>query len=83
MKTEFLNVGDSIKTFEVKSIVDSFSFKRDSKGRKTKYETKFYLLLSSEGQERVLEVGKTNLNDCVKYMPTFSHNFKFISWNQI
>lgn len=82
MKTT-LKVGDKIKTFEVKSIVKGLGKTYDSKGRKTTYETEYMLLLSDNGQERVLEVGKKSLNDCVKYIPTFSHTSKFITWNQL
>ena len=82
MKTTF-KVGDKIKTFEVKSIVKGLGKTYDSKGRKTTYETEYMFLLSDNGQERVLEVGKKSLNDCVKYTPTFSHTSKFISWNQL
>ena len=82
MKTT-LKVGDKIKSFEVKSIVKGLGKTYDSKGRKTTYETEFMLLLSDNGQERVLQVGKTNLNDCVIWKPTFSSSFKFITWNQL
>ena len=82
MKTT-LNIGDKIKTFEVKQIVKGLGKCYDAKGRKTTYETEYMLLLSENGQERVLEVGKKSLNDCLKYIPTFSHSPKYISWNQL
>ena len=41
------------------------------------------LLLSDKGQERVLEVGKTNLNDCLTWTTTFGSKHKFIIWNQL
>lgn len=77
-----LTIGSKIKTFQVMNIVDGFSFNYDDKGNKTKYATKYMFLLSDCGQQRVLEVGKTNLNDCVRYMPTFGKKMKFIDWSQ-
>ena len=77
-----MKVGDKIKSFEIKKIVDSISYNYDDKGRKTKYNTKFMFLLSDKGQERILEYGKTNLNECEVYFPTFSDVSKFKTWNQ-
>lgn len=82
MKTTF-KVGDKIKTFEVKSIVKGLGKTYDDKGNKTIYETEYMLLLSDKGQERVLEVGKTNLNDCLTWTTTFGSKHKFIIWNQL
>jgi hypothetical protein len=82
MKATVLNIGDKIKSFEVVNIVDDFNFTYDDKGNKTKYNTKYYFLLSDNGQERVLEVGRKSLNDSLVYAPTFGKSFKFISWNQ-
>lgn len=82
MKTIF-KVGDKIKTFEVKSIVKGLGKTYDDKGNKTIYETEYMLLLSDKGQERVLEVGKTNLNDCLTWTTTFGSKHKFIIWNQL
>jgi hypothetical protein len=82
MKTTF-KVGDKIKTFEVKSIVKGLGKTYDEKGNKTIYETEYMLLLSDKGQERVLEVGKTSLNDCLTWTTTFGSKHKFIIWNQL
>jgi hypothetical protein len=82
MKTT-LKVGDKIKTFEVKSIVKGLGKTYDDKGNKTTYETEYMLLLSDKGQERVLEVGKKNLNDCLTWTTTFGSKHKFIIWNQL
>ena len=78
-----LKVGDKIKTFEVKSIVKGFGKTYDDKGNKKTYETEYMLLLSDKGQERVLEVGKTNLNDCLTWTTTFGSKHKFLIWNQL
>ena len=83
MKTTTLKVGDKIKSFEVKSIVNGLGKRYTSNGKKIFYDTQYMLLLSDNGQERVLEIGKTSLNDCVKWQPTFSHSSKFITWNQL
>ena len=78
-----MKIGEFIKTFEIKNIIDSIGYNYTNSVRKIKYATKYMLLLSSRGEERVLEIGKTNLNDSERYMPTFGDNLKFISWNQI
>lgn len=78
-----MKIGDKIKSFQVKNIVDSFAYTYDSKGNKTKCSTQFMLLLSDNGQERVLEVGKTNLNDCKMLKTFFKSKSKFITWEQL
>ena len=77
-----MKVGDKIKTFEVKDIVNGIG-KDYSNGMPKKYKTKYMLLLSDKGQERILEVGKTNLNECETWFPTFGHSSKFKTWNMI
>jgi UV DNA damage repair endonuclease len=78
-----MKIGDKIKSFQVKNIVDSVAFTYDSKGNKTKYITQFMLLKSDNGQERVLEIGKTNLNDCKMLKTFFGSKSKFITWEQL
>jgi D-hexose-6-phosphate mutarotase len=78
-----MKVGNKIKSFTVMNIVEGIAFNYTDSGKKIKYNTQYMLLLSDNGQERVLEIGKTNLNDCVKWHPTFSDKSKFISWNQL
>jgi hypothetical protein len=80
MKT--MNVGDKIKSFEVKQIVDGFGYDYDNKGKKVKYATKYLFLLSDSGEERVLEMGKTSLRDCLQLILTFGSKHKYIKWNQ-
>jgi hypothetical protein len=77
-----MKLGDKIKTFEVKKIVKGYSISYDSKGVKTRTIIDFYLLLSDNGQERVLASNKKSLADCETYRPTFGHKSKFIKWNQ-
>ena len=76
-------VGDKIKSFEVKKIVDGYAVKYDSNGRKTPYVTSYLLLLSDDGQERILRADKKSLNDAEKYTPTFGHKSKFKTWNML
>jgi hypothetical protein len=76
-----MQVGNHIKSFTIQSIVDGFGYSYDDKGKKTKYATQFMLLLGINGQQRVLEVGKSNLNDCVKYYAW--SKFKFADWSMI
>jgi hypothetical protein len=80
MKT--MNVGDKIKSFEVKKIVEGFKNSYDSKGNKTKVKSQFLFLLSDLGEERVLEMGKKSLRDCLTWTTTFGSKHKFIKWNQ-
>jgi hypothetical protein len=73
-------VGDKIKSFEVKRIVDGIAVKYDSKGRKTRYVTPFLLLESDNGQQRILRADKTSLNDAEQYYSTFARKNKFKDW---
>ena len=77
-----MKIGDKIKTFEVKGIVKGYAFNW-SGGNKKRYITDFALLLSENGQERVLEITDKNksLNDCKMWTPTFG-GAKYIVWNQ-
>jgi|SanBayMetagenome_1026888.scaffolds.fasta_scaffold116429_1 hypothetical protein len=81
MKT--MNVGDKIKTFEVKKIVDGYAVTYDAQGRKTRYVAQYLLLLSDDGQERILRADKKSLNDSEKFLPTFGHKSKFKTWNML
>jgi hypothetical protein len=74
-------VGDKIKTFTVVNIVDGIGKNYDDFGNATPYATKYMLLLSERGEQRVLEIGKTNLNDCVRYYGW--SKFKFAKWSMI
>jgi hypothetical protein len=76
-------VGDKIKSFEVKKIVDGYAVKYDANGRKTPYVTSYLLLLSDDGQERILRADKKSLSDAEKYTPTFGHKSKFKTWNML
>lgn len=77
-----INIGDKIKSFQVMHIVDGFAYNYDDKGRKIKYATKYLFLLSASGEERVLEMGKTSLRDCLQLVLTFGSKHKYIKWNQ-
>jgi len=76
-------IGDKIKSFEVKKIVDGYAVKYDANGRKTPYVTSYLLLLSDDGQERILRADKKSLSDAEKYTPTFGHKSKFKTWNML
>jgi hypothetical protein len=77
-----MEIGQKIKSFKIVKIVNGYSSTYDEKGRKTQSISKFLFLLSDDGQERVLQLGKKSLNDCKTYCPTFGHKHKFIKWNQ-
>ena len=77
-----MQIGDKIKTFEIKNIVKGYKNIYTNSGRKTKIITNYYLLEKEDGQQRVLESGKTNLNDCEVYCTTWNTKFKFKRWNQ-
>lgn len=74
-----MKIGDKIKTFEVVDIIEKESFKYSSNGGKKKYVGKFMLLLSVSKQERVLEVGKTSLNESETVYGW--SKFRFAKWN--
>jgi hypothetical protein len=81
MKT--MNVGDKIKSFEVKKIVYGYAVKYDFNGRKTRYVAQYLLLLSDDGQERILRADKKSLNDSEQYYSTFGRKNKFKTWNML
>ena len=66
-----MKIGDKIKSFQIKHIVKKESYNYSSNGRKTKYVAEYFLLLSDDGQERILESNKTSLTDCESYIPTW------------
>ena len=78
-----MKIGDKIKTFEVKQIINGTAFNYTDSGRKSKYNTTYALLLSENGQERVLEITnkKPNLNDCITWRTTFGSKSRFTDWN--
>ena len=76
-------VGDKIKSFEVKKIVDGYAYKYDTNHKKTKYITQYLLLLSDNGQERILRADKNSLSDAEQYYATFGKKFKYKTWNMI
>ncbi len=71
-----------IKSFEVKEIIERLKRVYNDKGDYKMVLTQYALLLSEEGQQRVLEVGKTKLTECVMTYTTWSKH-KYITWNQI
>jgi ppGpp synthetase/RelA/SpoT-type nucleotidyltranferase len=73
-------VGDKIKSFEVKKIVDGYAYKYGAGGKKTRYVTTFLLLESDNGQERILRADKKSLSDAETYFPTFGHTKKYKTW---
>ena len=78
-----MKVGDKIKTFEIKQIVKGYKGLFTNSGKKTKVLTHYYLLKSENGQERVLESGKTNLNQCEQTYSHITGKFKYMVWNQL
>lgn len=74
-------VGDKIKSFEVKKIVDGYAYKYEKNGKKTKYITQYLLLLSDNGQERILRADKNSLSDAEQYYATFGKKFKYKTWD--
>ena len=76
-----MQVGTKIKSFTIQSIVTGYKNAYDDKGNKTKQATTFMLLLGDNGQQRVLEAGKTKLNECVQYYAW--RKFKFADWSMI
>jgi hypothetical protein len=77
-----MKIGDKIKTFEVKEIVERYKKVYNDKGDFVRVLTQYAFLLSVDGQQRVLEVGKSKLNECVMTYTTWSKS-KYITWNQI
>jgi hypothetical protein len=75
-----LGVGDKIKSFTICKIVDAYTKSYDDKGRSVKYLSKFMFLRSDKGQERVLEVGQTNLANAVRIYVW--NKFVYAQWNQ-
>lgn len=75
-----LKVGDKIKSFTICKIVDAYAKNYDEKGRSIKYLTKFMFLRSDKGQERVLEVGQTKLDEAVKVKGY--NKFRYAKWNE-
>lgn len=77
-----MKIGDRIKTFEVKDIVERIVNGYNERGIKKRVLRKFALLLSDNGQKRVLRVDRIKLDECEMYYNTFS-GFKYKDWNQI
>ena len=77
-----MKIGDKIKTFQIKNIVKGYKNIYTNRGKRTKVIADYYLLENENGQQRVLESSKTNLNDSEVYCTTFGSKFKFIKWNQ-
>ena len=75
-----LKVGDKIKSFTICEIVDAYAKNYDEKGNSIKYFSKFMFLRSDRGQERVLEVGQTNLANAVQIYVW--NKFVYAQWNQ-
>jgi len=77
-----MEVGYKIKTFEVKSIVEKLKKVYNSNGSHKLSLVKYALLISESGQERVLQIGKTKLDECEMIYTTFG-KWKYKTWNQL
>lgn len=77
-----MKAGDKIKTFEVKEIVERLKRVYNDNGDYKMVLAQYALLLSVDGEQRVLEVGKTKLTQCEMTYSTWSKS-KYIGWNQI
>jgi len=75
-----LKVGDKIKSFTICKIVDAYAKNYDEKGNSTKCLSKFMFVRSDKGQERVLEVGETNLANAVRIYVW--NKFVYAQWSQ-
>lgn len=77
-----MKVGDKIKTFEVKEIIERTINTYGPGGKTGKRQATFALLLSEKGQERVLRTDKKSLSDCEMYFSTFGGQ-KYKTWSQM